>query len=148
MREEIIKDFGDTNSVDYIGLTEGIMGITKYAEVVMGFLVVLIFSLMTFVVALELIYINLPIFRGKMDELINSGRKMAGLVLHDAVLAVEKANTVQTGKSTNKIYLGMKIKHIVIAVVLLNIILLGWRPIIGIVVSIANRVIEAFGSVI
>jgi len=148
MREELIKEFGDTNSVDYIGLTEGIMEITRYSEMILGFLVVLLFSLMTFVVSLELVYINLPIFRNKMDLVLSRERKVVGLILHDAVIAVERANTVETGKSANKIYLSLKTKHIVIAVVILNIVLLGWGPIIGIVVKVAKGVIDAIGGII
>lgn len=116
----------DDGGANYAALLEG-MGIAgDVLSWVLGMLVVFILLMFPIVVALEVMFMNMPIFQSSAYKLMENNKlanKILGVCLRDAKRALILANTSQTGKSANKIYLGIKIKVIFITFFVIGIVL-------------------------
>lgn len=133
---------------DYITLIEGLGLIGDIASVLIGFIVVVIITGLPLIVAIETLYINIPIIQGKAKDIYEKlgghKNKVVGLVLKDGVRAVELAHTSEYGSSANLIYLKLKTKAIfmyvfIVAMVLgpgQFLIMQAWKLVEGLVNSI------------
>lgn len=119
---EIDKKLQDNSGLYYIGIQESLGGISEIFRTLAGLLVTLIVIGIIFVLAIEVTYINFPILQiqfRKLSEKSKRMEKIMGICLRDANRAVEIANTKNTGKSVNMIYMGIKSKIILITFVIL-----------------------------
>lgn len=132
--------------VNHLQLHNGIDLISRISEFILGILAVLIITVLPLIVTLEIIYINFPIVRGQLDNVRDRGtghfKKAVEFSLRDAIKAVEQANTVQTGKSANFIYLVLKIKWICLVVFAISIVLGGGELIISILMSLLSGLLD------
>lgn len=143
----IVKKLENDGSVDYIALTEKVYIIKDITEAILGLFVSLIIIGVPLVVTFEIIYLNIPIVQRGFENLMirTEGKRInrvLGLVLRDARLAVSKANTVETGVSVNGVYLRMKIKSIIIAVVCVAVVLGLGSTIVGWIVRVAANIMS------
>lgn len=148
--DELVNDISNNvaqdNGVDYIKMTEGIDTINRFASIALGMITVLISILMPIVIALEILYINWPPVRSGVDKaLVNGPGKVQSTIkffLRDGIKAVTEANTIETGKSANALYIGIKTKWIIITVICIAIALCGASTIIGFIVRMLKGVID------
>lgn len=154
--DEIVNDITGhmvtDGSANYIQLIESLNTIEKISSVILGLMVVVIIIGVPLVVAVEIVYINFPMaqesFERALIKTTGNLNKALGLMLRDAKLAVLKANTIETGENVNYVYLRLKIKAILIAV-LLAASVLGIGPvIIDIIMSIAQSILSGIYSVL
>ena len=154
--DEIVNDITGhmvtDGSANYIQLIESLNTIEKISSVILGLMVVVIIIGVPLVVAVEIVYINFPMaqesFERALIKTTGNLNKALGLMLRDAKLAVLKANTIETGENVNYVYLRLKIKAILIAV-LLAASILGIGPvIIDIIMSIAQSILSGIYSVL
>lgn len=144
---EGIKSKLDSNAgVDYIQLNEQVMYIKDLADKIAGLLITIIIIGIPIITCLELMYINIPIIQDGINNVLEkykSGGKVLGLVLRDGRLALERANTVETGKSVNGVYIGIKLKSILIAVVLVVLVLEFSGVIVEFIIKLGAWVLES-----
>ena len=133
---------GKSNATDLISLYEGLGLVGQIGGIILGILLVLIIILTPIIVGLEVIYINFSILQEKIDALGEKNRVLGRtlqICLRDARLALVKANTIETGVTVNQVYLGLKIKSLIITVIIIGIIL---GPAQLMIVFILNNVIN------
>ena len=122
--EEGMKYDGGAN---YITMLEGMELLGQIFSILTGLMVSVIIIGMPIIIALEVMYLNLPFVQGKFDEILinTSGKRHDALevTLKDAKKAVILANTVETGRSVNSVYLGIKIKAVFIATFIIGLVL-------------------------
>lgn len=122
IQEKLFADSG----TDYIYLHEGIGLTEEVLNKILGILVVFVIVGMPVVVAIELLFINIPALNYPILEAIDNKTplgKIFGLCLRDAKRAIVEADTVRTGESVNMVYFKIKIKSIIIAVFIVGMIL-------------------------
>lgn len=150
--DEIVNDITNHLSTDgsanYIKLIESLHTIEKVSSVILGLMVVVILLGIPIVVSVELVYINFPVAQEQFEKVLikttGNLNKALGLVLRDAKLAVLKANTIETGNNVNIIYLKLKIKSILIAVIAAASILGAGPIIVDIILSITQSLLQGF----
>ena len=150
--EDITERLASDGTVDYIQLTEHVRIVERLAEVIFGVMSAVIIIGLPIIVAIELMYINFPAFRGKADEFTrkHTGRasRVVGLALGDARLALERANTIETGVTANRVYFNIKSKAIVIAVMMVTLALGAGSFVISILVNIVEAILRGLrGSI-
>ena len=129
--------------VNYIALTEWIETIRNVCNFLSGFIVYTLVICVPLIIAIELLYINIPPLKSSIDDLLErldeKGIKSKGtqLILRDAILA----STVDTGVSANIIYMQIKVKSIFLAAFIIALTLGGGPYIIEIIVSIATGIL-------
>jgi len=145
---EITSYMVSDGSVNYITLIEQVGIVDAITGTVLGLLVTLIVIFLPIVIVIEILYLNIPVIQESIEQKIfengNKGNIILGLVLRDARLAVQKANTIETGKSVNLIYLQLKIKAILLAIILVGLVLGVGGTIVQVIVKIAKPIIDAF----
>lgn len=140
--------------VDYIFLTEAVGALQTSLNFIMGFIVYLLVIGVPLIVSIELLYINTPPLRELLDNILdkykgNGARgKAIELILRDAVTAVYQAETIETGKSANAIYLGIKCKSLFLAALIVGITLRGGPYVIAIIINIATNIIQGISGAI
>lgn len=133
--------------VNYIALTEWIETIRNVCNFLSGVIVYTLVICVPLIIAIELLYINIPPLKSSIDNLLErldeKGIKSKGtqLILRDAILAVKRASTVDTGVSANMIYMQIKAKSIFLAAFIIALTLGGGPYIIEIIVSIATGIL-------
>lgn len=112
---------------DYISMMEGLGLVGQIASLIVGLLVTFIIVGLPVVIAVEVCYINFPVFQSGYDNLYNrlkgKASRVFGLVIRDARKAVEDSHTTEYGTSVNWIYLKIKIKAIFICVFIVAMVL-------------------------
>ena len=137
----------NSGTADYITLIEG-LGITGYiAGLIVGVLVAFIVVGLPLVIAVEVMYINFPIFQSGYENLYGrlKGKKqeILGLMVRDAQYAVKESHTNQYGTSVNWIYLKLKCKSIFICVFLVAMVLGPGQFLIGFALKLVQGIITA-----
>lgn len=124
---EISKYLDNGGNADYISLTEGLELIKNISGAIIDLLVAIIIIGLPIVVAIEVCYINFPVFQKGYDDLYNrlEGKrgKILGLLIRDATYAVKLSNTTEYGVGANTIYFKVKIKTIFICVLTIGLVL-------------------------
>ena len=116
----------DDGGANYIQLHENLAMIDQIVSFLVGLLVVVIAVGIPLIVALEVLYINIPTIQDSMDKFTEGNKRLEriiGLCFRDARLALYRANTSETGKSANMCYLGIKIKAILLAFIVIGLAL-------------------------
>ena len=137
-----------TGGTDNITLREVTNTITVITSKLLGIALVVIVISVPIIVTLELIYVNFPIIRTPMDALYNKlgskgvSRRALGLVLGDARKAVEQANTVKTGRNATLVYIGIKVKSVMMITFIVAIIGLGSGTLVNLVLDMFSGVIK------
>lgn len=146
----ILENMPDDGHANYIQLKEQLDLVGTITSIILGLIVTIIVVGVPVVVALELCYINIPVFQEYTEKIIikTTGKlnTAIGFVVRDAKLALQEANTIQTGKSANYIYLKIKVKSIFLATVFVAIALGAGPSIVHIVVNITQAILEGFRS--
>lgn len=136
--------------VDYLVLTEWVDTIRNIANFISGFIVYLIVIGVPLIVSIELLYINVPPLKSTidnwLDKLEEKGIKYRAseLILRDAILAVKRAATIDTGRSATAIYMQIKAKSIFLSAFIVALILGGGPYVIEIIIKIATGIISGF----
>lgn len=142
----IAGNLDSTSNVDVIRIAEQVETIQSIANTILGLLVVLLVVGVQIVFVVEIVYINLPAFQLAHEKLIDKTEgktnRVLGLVLRDARRALKRANTLETGKSVNRIYLGMKIKSIIVVAIIVGIIMGAGSYIVEAIVKIVISIIN------
>lgn len=149
--DEIIGQIGDKIdkpfTLNFIQLQEGSDLVAGITTLLLGLVIILILLLTPLVIAAELMYINIPIFRQAADN-IREGkkgeRKLVGLALRDAELALRRANTTVTGKSATLIYIGIKSKSVFIVTLIVVILITGGGSLIDFVSGLVSGITRGF----
>ena len=133
---------------DYITMIESMGLLGTIFGILSGLMVSIIIVGMPVIIALEVMYLNLPMVQSKMDDLLikTSGRTKDALefTLKDAKKALIQANTVETGNSVNRIYLGIKIKAVFIAAFIIGLVLGVGPAVISFLWKLVLGVIDGF----
>ena len=132
---------------DYIMMHEGLQIVDKVIGALMGILIVIAIAGIPIIVALEVMYINNPLLRNTADTITGSKKKgvrIIALCLRDALRAIQLANTVETGKSVNAVYFGIKLKKIIIAYVIIGMALGPVNLLLAYIGKIVNSFLSLF----
>lgn len=144
----IEKDLANDGNADYIMMIEGMGVLGVIFTTISSLLLTLIIIGIPIIVAIEVMYLNLPLVRDRYEDmLVNSGGRVNDVLsftVKDAKKALVHANTMETGKSANLQYLIIKIKSILIAALVISLILQArptviiylWNLITGIIKNI------------
>ena len=144
-------------SADTKGAVDILMGFQPLIRLVIGLAAVAVSVGMTLFTSLDLLYINMPVFRNATEEMKQSGKGiMVGQdkngdaklkwVTQDAQFAVTKA-TMESGKNPNLIYLGKRIISFVLVAIVIYILLTGNITLItNIAIRWVGGIIDALGG--
>jgi hypothetical protein len=124
------------NTAEVVGdITGIILGVIAYGIVIF----------MTLITAIDVAYINLPVFRGVIKNLRWDGTNGRGLsaISKDALSSVEESLTVNLEKSALAIYVSKRMVSYVLAVFVLFLIVGGMGYIKDIVVLIVRSILLA-----
>lgn len=139
-------------AVDYIGLIEGYEAVGKIASIVLGLMVVFILIILPLVIALELLYINSPIIRGKIDEVIMpDGRykkPSIGFNFKDARKAIERSSETGGESSANLQYLRIKIWALLVIVTMVAMVVSGSNLIIELLMKLISGILRVIYNVV
>lgn len=143
--EEGIQHDGGAN---YITMLEGMGLLGNIFSILTGLMVSVIIIGMPIIIAIEVMYLNLPFIQGKFDNLLikTSGKKHDALefTIKDAKRALIAANTVETGRSVNRIYLSIKIKAVFIAALIIGLVLGVGPAVLSFLWKLVTSVFEGF----
>lgn len=136
----------DDGGANYLQLHQ----VTYFFSVVVNYLIsiltVIVIVGVPLIIAMELLYINIPVFQGSVNRAAEGDprfEKIVGIFLRDAKVALYRANTAETGKSANAVYLGIKWKTVFIAYFLVGLTI---GPIKGIIMYMIRVIGEALSS--
>lgn len=145
---DIERKANSDGTINYLQLHTGFDFINSIGESILGILLVLMVTLIPLIIVFEIMYINFPIVRDNTNKILYKGNghvtKALQFTLHDSIKATELANTVQTGKSANSIYLRIKLKWIFVVALSLSLYLGGTGTLIQIISYFLSGIIEAF----
>lgn len=138
--------------LNYITLIEGTNTITQiFAFLITLFAGILVIGL-PIIVGIELCYINLPVVQNNYNNLYNrlegKANQVLGLVIRDALVAIERANTTEYGKNVNTIYLRIKRKQISLAVFIVAMVLGPGPILIGYSLTFVRSLIDVAKGII
>lgn len=137
----------DDGRADYATLYEGLGIAQDVISWILGLLIIFVLIGFSVVVALEVLFLNLPLFQSsiyKAMEKNDVANKILGLCFRDAKRAIILANTSETGKSANRVYLGIKIKVIFIVFLIIGMILGPGVWVIQSIMGIVSDFLSAF----
>lgn len=144
--DDITGKLSADGGVDYLQLNTGLELVSKISSVILGLLSMMIMMVVPIVVVLELIYINVPTIRDKIDDVMIRGTGVAmnalKFTLRDASKAVEEANTTKTGRSANYVYLCLKVKWIFIVVFAVAMVVGGGPVLINVLIKLLSGIIR------
>lgn len=143
---DIERQASSGNDINYLHFNTWMEFINKVGSFLLSLLLGLLLILLPLVIVAEVVYISFPTIRvNVVDRFLFKGdgrvQKAAQLTLHDAMKAIEMANTVKTGKPAMLIYMRIKLKWLLLVAISLTIYLGG----IDIIISLA---IELFSGLI
>lgn len=146
--EEIESRATSNGEVDYLMLTNILEVVQSFTSKFIGFMIVLVAVGLPIIIALEVIYINNSTLQDTEERIRDSkGGKVLGVVLRDGIRAVKLANTVETGKAVGIVYLGIKIKKIVIVTIIEVILITGSDIIVSLVGKLLGGLFSVLGIV-
>ena len=134
-------------SVSYTFLNPSISTLSSVTSAIMGIIITVLAVGIPIIVALEVLYINIPIFRSSLNKIgdkHNMFEKSLGLVFRDARTAIERADTVHTGRSANSEYIRIKVWVIFIAFLLIGLSLGGIGTVLRLLTSWVQRILSIF----
>lgn len=143
--DEMSNMLEDDGGANYIQLHQSLNIVSEVTSAILGVLITVILIGIPLMVALEVCFINLPIFRFKVNNLASKNskyKKLIGVTFRDAVLALERADCINTGQTVNMVYLQIKLKTIIIASVVVCLILGLDDVIIRLLISFVEKIIE------
>lgn len=142
---EGIKEKSDSSGdINQILFTEWSREIIDFCEIILGLLIVVIFILTPLVIALEEIYINIPITRDVFDNIKGGNSRVARIAeftLRDAVEAVERAAVGEYGCNPNMAYCMIKVKSVTVIGFILAMIVQGASVLAGITYGLVGKAI-------
>lgn len=148
IKDGIDEAMGSGRGYDYIRMIQSVGDIRRVISFLYGFLVVLIEILVPLIVSIELIYICFPMIRTQMEKLavkvenLGFASKTIGFTLRDARTAVERSETVQTGKSPLTIYLKLKCTSLMMVMFIIAVVATGAEGFVGFVRSLIDKAIS------
>ena len=149
--EEIIDGMQDVmvddGGADYIQLYTWLQTTQDILYGLFGLLAVIILIGVPIMVAFELVYINITVFRSSLDSLSKRSERLgriAGLCFRDAKTAIVKADTANTGRSINFIYLGLKLKVLIITLFVAALALGPINVVIQLIIRLMGSIISLF----
>ena len=137
----------DDGGADYIHLHQGLKVTMELLQYLEGLIIVILLIGIPVVVALEVLFLNFPIFQSsvtKLTEKDKRAQKIIGFCFRDAILAVTRANTAQTGKSANSEYLSIKIRTLFIAFFIIALAMGGINFIIPVLLQWIGKLLTMF----
>jgi hypothetical protein len=145
IREQLLEDLGSTSEIDYVQMYEWVGVITKLISIVSGIIVYLIIIGVPLIMSIELMYLCIPVMQVTVKEwrqkLGQRSQKAVELILRDAEIALQKANTIELGRSPILLYLLIKIKTIIISLLVVLLALQGSPVLIAWVAEVAGNVV-------
>lgn len=146
---QIVGEFANDGSANYIQLNEQIKAVGNFTSIVLGLLVGIVVIGLPIVIVIEIMYINFPIFQNQFENVVahTQGRvsKTLGLAVHDARIAVQRANTVELGRSANWEYLLIKSKSIIVAFIIVGLVLGFGHVVVQLVMKLAKSILYGSG---
>ena len=145
--EDIERQASSGGDINYLHFSTWMEAINKIGSVLLSLILGLLCILLPIIIALEVAYISFPFLRVEVvDKHLFKGngkvQKAAQLTLHDAIKAIELANTIKTGKSAIAIYIGIKVKWVLLIAISLTIYLGGIDIIISLVVELLSGLLD------
>jgi hypothetical protein len=134
----------DTGGADYITLHKGLSTVASIFSTVLGYLMVILAVGIAIIVALEVLYINVPPLNSSIERLTKKHKdldRIMGLCLRDARKAIYNAEALRTGRSVNVEYLLIKWKTVFIAYFIVGLVL-NANSIIAFFSNIINNIIH------
>ena len=148
----VLSNIDNDSGANYIALIENLNTIGRITEVILGLMVAIIVIGLPFVIAIEVIYMNFPFIQDKYEQALMSTegkmKGLLGLVIRDARESVRIASMGDGGQTVNRIYLGRKMKTIILSVVTVGLVLTGGTAITQLIVNIANSILSGIRMVI
>lgn len=112
---------------DLISLTEGLNLVRNISGKIIDILVAIIIIGLPIVIAIEVCYINFPMFENSYDKMCNrlqgKAGRILGLMIRDAQKALKDSRTTEYGVGANTIYFKIKCKAIFICVFIIGLVL-------------------------
>lgn len=140
-----------SGEVNQIIMIESVTTITSIYNFLLGLVIVTVGVIMPLVIILEILYIAYPVVRESTNNMLikieKRGRKLnvLGFALRDGIKAVELSNTRMIGeKSAMAIYLGLKIKSIMLAAIITVTVTTLGRNIITFVYNLVQSFVQNF----
>lgn len=153
--EEIVNGmtkYLDSDGINHIMFIEGTNIITQILAFAINLFVGVIVIGLPIIVGIELCYINLPIiqcyYNNIYGRLEGKANQVLGLVIRDAMIAMEIANTTEIGKNINFIYLKVKSKQIFISVFIVAMILGPGPILIGYALKFVGNLIDVLRGMV
>lgn len=144
-----VQSDGGTN---YIALIEGTNIVTQILIALLNVFAGMIIIGLPIVVAIELCYINLPLFQDRCNNLYHrlegKPNQVFVLVIRDAMVAVERANTIEIGKNANWIYLRIKCVQIFLSMFIVTMVLGPGPILIGYAFTFAKNIVNVLKGVL
>lgn len=147
--DDIERQASSNGDINYLHFNTWMNFINKVGSVVLSIIIALIVILLPIIIALEVFYISFPLFRVEVvEKKIFKGdgkvKRAVQITLHDAIKAIELANTVKTGTPALKIYMGIKFKWVLLVAMSLTVYLGG----IDIIISLALELLSGLLNVV
>lgn len=120
INDQVVDDGG----FNLILLYESMIHSDNIISTVIGVLIAITVIGMPIIIALEVLYINIPVFQSnicKIAEQNDAAKKISGFILRDAHIAIARADTLETGRSANQEYLLIKAKVVFIVFLIIGI---------------------------
>ena len=138
--------------LNYIALIESTNTITQiFAFLITLFAGIIVIGL-PIIVGIELCYINLPAIQNHYNNLYGrlegKANQILGIVIRDALIAIERANTTEYGKNVNTIYIRIKGKQIFLAVFIVAMVLGPGPILIGYALTFVRSLIDVDKGII
>lgn len=103
-------------------------------------------------VAIEVCYIDIPLFQNKCHNLYyrleGKANQILELTIRDAMVAVERANTTEAGKNANLIYFQIKCKQIFLSVFIVAMVLGPGPILIGYAFTFAKNIVNVLKGIV
>lgn len=129
IRRDLLESLGTTGNMDNIMAIQSTSTIQRLISLVLGILSMAICILIPITVLAEVSYIQFPLVRTGVNNLIDKSggfiKRALELTLKDGVKAVETAETSGGEKSAMGQYAILKVKSILIAMFFLAFVLIG-----------------------
>ena len=147
---QITGKLANDGAANYIQLATQIKYIGDITQLILGILVAILVIGLPIVIAIEVCYINYPIVQESLEKIVVRSKgnlnKVLGLTIRDARTAVRMADTIETGRSVNLIYLKIKCKSIFIAFFIVGLVLGIGPSLVQLVMKLAKAILLGFTS--
>lgn len=150
---DIEEQASSGDALNYLHFRTWMEFINKVGSFLLSILLGLLLILLPLIIVMEVVYISFPTIRVyAADKFMFKGdgrvQKAMQLTLHDAIKAIELANTVKTGKSAMMIYMQLKFKWILLVAISLTIYLGGIDIIISLAIELMSGLLDVLKDTI